>query len=83
MKTKFDLTKLDRQMMKDLDQLPAGKNGEKGVVWMRDDYLSMRGMAYNDDRKLYDRLELVAQFKEVMIEEGYVFNCDRWYEGEK
>ena len=80
---KFDLTKLDIQMMKDLDQIPAGKNGEKGVIWMRGDYLSMRGMAFCADRKTYDLLELVAQFKEVMRHDGYEFNCDKWYEGEK
>lgn len=81
---KFDLTEFDIQMMKDVDQLPASIDGvKKGVVWMRDDYLSMRGMAFCGDRKTYDLLELVAQFKEVMRADGYEFNCDKWYEGEK
>ena len=75
---KFDLTKIDKQMMKDLDEL-QGADGNKGVVWMRDDYLSMRGMAFCGDRETYDLLELVAQFKEVMRHEGYEFNCDNWY----
>lgn len=83
MKTTFDLTKLDRQMMKDLDQLPAGKNGEKGVVWMRDDYLSMRGMAFAGDRETWQLLEDVSILKEDLKLEGYEFNCDKWYEGEK
>lgn len=75
---KFDLTKIDKQMMKDLDEL-QGADGNKGVVWMRDDYLSMRGMAFCGDRKTYDLLELVAGFKEEMCKEGYEFNCDNWY----
>lgn len=90
---KFDLTKLDIQMMKDIDSLPqkSSQYGNidltddlcKGVVWMRDDYLSMRGMAFCGDRKTYDLLELVAQLKEQLRKEGYEFNCDKWYEGEK
>lgn len=81
---KFDLTKLDIQMMKDLDQLPASIDGvKKGVVWMRDDFLSMRGMCFNSDRERYNLLGLVAQFKEVMRADGYEFNCDNWYEGER
>jgi hypothetical protein len=81
---KFDLTKLDIQMMKDLDALPQSDSGLKGVVWMRDDWLCLRGMAFCVDREQYDFAELVAQFKEVMrAEEGYEFNCDKWYEGEK
>lgn len=75
---KFDLTKLDFQMMKDLDNL-ENSDGSFGVVWMRDDYLSMRGMAFCGDRKTYDLLELVAQFKAVMQSECYEFNCDKWY----
>lgn len=80
---KFDLTNIDKQMMKDIDILPQGNSGLKGVVWMRDDYLSMRGMAFCGDRKTYDFLELVSGFKEEMRCEGYEFNCDKWYEGEK
>jgi len=81
---KYDLTKLDKQMMKDIDNLPQGNSGVKGVVWMRDDYLSMRGMVFYSDPKQYELLELIAQFKEVMRgEEDYEFNCDKWYEGEK
>jgi hypothetical protein len=68
---KFDLSKLDRQMMKDIDSMG------KGVVWMRDDYLSMRGMAFCSDRKLYDLLGKVELLRDELINEGYVFNCDK------
>jgi hypothetical protein len=74
---KFDLTKIDMQMMKDIDNL-EDTAGNKGVVWMRDDWLSMRGMAFYSDRKQYDFAEKVAALKEVMIEEGYEFNCDKY-----
>ena len=79
---KFDLTKIDKQMMKDIDILPQGDSGLKGVVWMRDDYLSMRGMAFCGDRRTYDLLEITADLKEQLRSEGYEFNCDKWYEGE-
>lgn len=78
---KFDLTKLDHQMMKDIDNL-EDTAGNKGVVWMRDDYLSMRGMAFCGDRRTYDLLEITADLKEQLRSEGYEFNCDKWYEGE-
>jgi hypothetical protein len=74
---KFDLNKIDKQMMKDIDSLDDTA-GNKGVVWMRDDYLSMRGMAFYGDRKTYDLLELVAGFKEEMCKDGYEFNCDKY-----
>jgi hypothetical protein len=74
---KFDLTKIDLQMMKDIDNL-EDNHGNKGVVWMRDDWLSMRGYAFYSDRAQYDFAELVAQLKEVMVHEGYEFNCDKY-----
>ena len=74
---KFDLTKIDLQMMKDIDNL-EDTFGNKGVVWMRDDWLSMRGMAFYSDRERYDFAEIVALLKEVMLHEGYEFNCDKY-----
>ena len=74
---KFDLTKIDCQMMKYIDNL-QDTAGNKGVVWMRDDYLCMRGMAFCVDHDSYNLLEKVAQLKEVMVEDGYEFNCDKY-----
>lgn len=74
---KFDLTKIDLQMMKDIDNL-EDTFGNKGVVWMRDDYLSMRGMAFCGDRRTYDLLEIAADLKEQLRSEGYEFNCDKY-----
>jgi hypothetical protein len=45
---------------------------------MRDDWLSMRGYSFYSDRAQYDFAELVAQLKEVMVHEGYEFNCDKY-----
>lgn len=81
----FDYRKdpLTEEVVIELDNRPASKCGtKKGVVWLRNDYLCMSGMCYSSDRQLYDFLQDVIRMKEYMIEKGYVFNSDRWYEGE-
>lgn len=45
----------------------------KNVIWVRDDYLSMRGMAFCGDKELYDLLEHTANLKEKLRSEGHVF----------
>lgn len=70
---KIDMSNLDSVdvvFIKELDNLP------NPPVWIRDDYLSMRGIVFYSDRKLYDYLERIAWVKECMYESGYAFNCD-------
>jgi len=43
------------------------------LVWLRDDYLSMRGVCYHDDRQTYDLLEHVANVKEELRKQGWKF----------
>lgn len=47
-------------------------------VWLRDDYLSMRGMAFYSDRPMYNWLDRLADMKQaVRIIENYDFNVDK------
>lgn len=71
---KIDMENLDSVDVVFLTELDSLTNPP---VWLRDDYLSMRGMAFCGDRKLYDYLERVAWVKECMYESGYEFNCDK------
>lgn len=48
-------------------------------AWITWSYLSMRGMAFSSDRKLYDYLERVEEVKEQMIKDGYSFYVDNNY----
>lgn len=47
-------------------------------AWLTWSYLSMRGMAFYSNRKLYDYLERVAEVKEQMIKDGYSFHIDTY-----
>lgn len=71
MKQSYDLTKMDREMLLELDSRPFPP------IWICDDYLSMRGMAFCTDRPLYDFLEKIDKLKEEIEAEGYEFNCDK------
>lgn len=42
------------------------------LVWIRDDYLAMRGYAEGEGLRVLDR---VALLKEEMREEGYIFSA--------
>ena len=45
------------------------------VVWLRDDWLSMRGYETDPEKlAVYDR---IADMKQEMVAEGYSFKCDR------
>lgn len=47
-------------------------------VWLRDDYLSMRGMCFTSDRAMYNWLDRLADMKWVVrITEGYEFRVDK------
>lgn len=46
----------------------------KNVIWVRDDYLSARGMFFYSDAELYWLLEHTAHLKEELRADGYVFN---------
>lgn len=47
-------------------------------VWLGDDYLSMRGMAFCGDRPMYNWLDRLADMKEaIRIVDGYKFNVDK------
>ena len=43
------------------------------LAWIRNDYLSMRGICYYDDPELHDFLEHVAKVKEQAESAGIVF----------
>lgn len=45
-------------------------------VWLQDDYLSMRSMAFCGNKPLYFYLDKLQEVKDNLREEGYVFNCD-------
>jgi hypothetical protein len=49
-------------------------HSHKGLVWMRDDYLSMRAYA-QDNPALYKLLEKVAEVKEEARRTGMTFEC--------
>lgn len=51
------------------------KNNHANCVWLRDDWLSMRGMAADEPEKMaiYDK---IADLKEKMRANGYVFVGD-------
>ena len=49
------------------------KENDGKLVWIRDDYLSMRGVVYYFDRPLYDFLEHVDKVKEDVKQSGYEF----------
>jgi hypothetical protein len=46
----------------------------KNCIWVRDDYLSGRGMFFYSDAELYWLLEHTAHLKEELRANGYVFN---------
>lgn len=47
-------------------------------VWLREDYLSMRGMAFCSDRAMYNWLDRLADIKQaIRITKDYDFNVDR------
>lgn len=47
-------------------------------VWLRDDYLSMRGMAFCGNRPMYNWLDRLSDVKQaVRILKDYDFNVDK------
>lgn len=47
-------------------------------VWLREDYLSMRGICYGSDRPMYNWLDRLADIKQaIRIIEDYDFNVDK------
>lgn len=51
---------------------------EHPPVWLRGDYLSMRGMCYSSDRPLYNWLDRLADMKQaVAIMNNYDFRVDK------
>lgn len=57
------------------DEFVKGLDGK--VVWVRDDYLCMRGIVAFSDPKLYSFLNIVADVKEKLSSEGYQFSDQR------
>lgn len=49
------------------------KENDGKLVWIRDDYLSMKGIVYYTNRELYDFLEHVELVKEEVKQSGYKF----------
>lgn len=61
------LEDVTEQLLKDADM--AGK------VWLRDDWLSMRSYETDPDKlAVYDK---IAEVKERMLNNGYIFKCDK------
>ena len=47
-------------------------------VWLREDYLSMRGMCYSSNRPMYNWLDRMADMKQaVAIIENHDFRVDK------
>lgn len=49
------------------------KQNDGKIVWIRDDYLSMRDICMNDGDGFWDFLEHVAKVKEEVRSTGYKF----------
>lgn len=51
------------------------KQNDGKLVWIRDDYLSMKGICYHSDPELYDFLTHVDKVKELVHNTGYRFKA--------
>lgn len=48
-------------------------------VWLRDDYLSMRGMCFSSNRPMYNWLDRLADMKEaIRITQDHKFRADKY-----
>lgn len=47
-------------------------------IWLRDDYLCMRGICYSSNRSMYNWLDRLADMKEVVkLAQEYEFRVDK------
>lgn len=52
---------------------------ENPPVWLRDDYLSMRGMAFCSNRAMYNWLDRLADMKQALATvNNYDFRVDKF-----